>query len=246
MEGTTVMAAETAAQGRIQTVTGLLPIITMTPDTAPAYGLWGLVVINIAVFLIFAFSFTHPKSPRDWRAFGGFSAFIVALFVEMYGFPLTIYFLSGWLLTRYPGLDIYSHNAGHLWETLLGWKVDPHFGVLHILSDILIFAGFILLSAAWKVLFAAQKRNSIATTGPYARIRHPQYMGFITIMLGFLLQWPTIITLVMFPVLVVMFARLALWEEKEMTKKFGEAYEKYKSRTPAFIPHFAVKQASRS
>ena len=53
----------------------LLPNITMT-DTAPAYGLWGLVIINIGVFLIFAFSFSHPKSPGDWRAFGGFAAFI--------------------------------------------------------------------------------------------------------------------------------------------------------------------------
>ena len=215
-------------------------------DAAPAYGLWGLVIINIAVFLIFAFSFSHPKSPGDWRAFGGFSAFIVALFVEMYGFPLTIYFLSGWLLTRYPGLDPYSHEAGHLWETMLGLNIDPHFGPLHILSNILIVAGFILLSASWNVLFKAQKKHAIATTGPYAKIRHPQYMGFIIIMFGFLLQWPTIVTLVMFPILVVMYARLSLWEEKQMTKEFGEAYDRYRERTPAFIPHFSSPQTHRT
>ena len=215
-------------------------------DAAPAYGLWGLVIINIAIFLIFAFSFSHPKSPGDWRAFGGFSAFIVALFVEMYGFPLTIYFLSGWLLTRYPGLDPYSHDAGHLWETMLGWNVDPHFGPLHILSNILIVVGFILLSASWNVLFKAQKKRTIATTGPYARIRHPQYMGFIIIMFGFLLQWPTIVTLVMFPILVIMYARLSLWEEKEMVKTFGTEYERYRERTPAFIPRFSSPQTLRS
>ncbi|MFA5800648.1 MAG: isoprenylcysteine carboxylmethyltransferase family protein [Candidatus Peribacteraceae bacterium] len=215
-------------------------------DAVPAYGLWGLAIANIAIFLIFAFSFAPPASPRDWRAFGAFSAFIVALFAEMYGFPLTIYFLSGWLLSRYPGLDLYSHNAGHLWETIFGWSGSPHVSLLHILSNILIVAGFILLSASWKVLFRAQKEHAIATTGPYARIRHPQYLGFIIIMFGFLLQWPTIITLIMFPILTVMYARLALWEEAQMVKEFGEAYERYRERTPAFLPRFASPQSPRS
>ncbi len=215
-------------------------------DAVPAYGLWGIAIANIAIFLIFAFSFAPPTSPRDWRAFGAFSAFIVALFAEMYGFPLTIYFLSGWLLSRYPGLDLYSHNAGHLWEMIFGWSGSPHFSLLHILSNVLIVAGFILLSASWKVLFRAQKEHAIATTGPYARIRHPQYLGFITIMFGFLLQWPTIITLIMFPILTIMYARLALREEAQMVKEFGEAYERYRERTPAFLPHVLSRQPSQS
>ena len=118
----------------------------------PAYGLWPLAVINAAVVIIFAFSFTHPRTARDWRSFGAFSAFLVALFTEMYGFPLTIYLLSGWLASRYPGLDLLSHDAGHLWTTLLGWKGDPHFSPIHILSWVAIGGGFILLSAAWEVL----------------------------------------------------------------------------------------------
>src|SRR4030095_3945409 len=173
----------------------------MSPP-APAYGPWSLVIINIALFAIFAYSFTHPRTARDWRSFGAFGAFLVALFVEMYGFPLTIYLLSGWLQRRYPGLDLLSHDAGHLWETLLGWRGNPHLNPLHLLSNMLIAGGVILLAGAWRVLYAAQQRHQLATTGAYAYLRHPQYAGFILIMLGFLLQWPTVLTLAMFPILV--------------------------------------------
>jgi protein-S-isoprenylcysteine O-methyltransferase Ste14 len=202
----------------------------------PAYGLWSLVVINSAVFIIFAFSFTRPRTARDWRSFGAFVAFLVALFTEMYGFPLTIYLLSGWLSSRYPGLDLFSHEAGHLWETLLGWRGDPHLNPVHLLSNVLIGGGFILLASAWRVLYEAQRTHRLATTGAYAYVRHPQYMGFILIMLGFLLQWPTVPTLVMFPILVVMYVRLARREEREALAAFGDAYARYAANTPAFFP----------
>jgi len=201
-----------------------------------AYGLWSLVVLNSAIFIMFAYSFFKPSTTRDWRTFSAFSAFIVALFVEMYGFPLTIYLMSGWLQTKYPGLDILSHNSGHLWSTLLGEKGDPHFGLLHIASYIFLGLGFFLLSNAWNVLYHAQRRHTLATAGPYARIRHPQYVAFILILLGFLLQWPTLLTLVMFPVLLVMYARLATTEESEMATQFGDDYQEYAKRTPRFIP----------
>ncbi len=202
----------------------------------PAYGLWSLVVINIAVFAIFAFSFTRPRTARDWRSFGAFTAFLVALFTEMYGFPLTIYLLSGWLQRRYPALDLLTHDTGHLWETLLGWRGDPHLNPLHLLSNVLIGAGFVLLAAAWRVLLAAQQTRQLATTGPYAHIRHPQYVGFILIMLGFLLQWPTLVTLVMFPILVWMYVRLARREEREVRAELGDVYGRYAAATPAFFP----------
>ncbi|MGE3537340.1 MAG: isoprenylcysteine carboxylmethyltransferase family protein [Candidatus Tectimicrobiota bacterium] len=204
----------------------------------PAYGLWTLVVLNSAVFIIFAFSFTHPHSPRDWRSFGAFAAFLVALFTEMYGFPLTIYLFAGWLGKHYPGLDLLSHDAGHLWWTLLGWTGDPHWNPLHLLSNILIGGGFILLAAAWKVLYEAQRTHTLAVTGPYARMRHPQYVGFIAIMLGFLVQWPTLLTLPMFPILVTMYVRLARREEREALAAFGEAYAQYAEATPAFFPRW--------
>lgn len=203
-----------------------------------AYGLWGLVILNSAVFIMFAFSFFKPANSRDWRTFGIYSAFVVALFAEMYGFPLTIYALSGWLQTRYPNLDLMSHNSGHLWSTIFGEQGDPHFGVMHIISFALLAGGFYLLSSAWHVLYRAQRSNRFATTGPYSRIRHPQYVGFVLIMLGFLFQWPTILTVAMFPILVVMYARLGKQEEVEMVARFGQPYQDYLNSTPKFIPKF--------
>ena len=205
-----------------------------------AYGLWSLVIINSLVFIIFAFSFATPRTRRDWRSFGAFSAFLVALFTEMYGFPLTIYLLSGWLGSRYPEIDLLSHDAGHLLEVMLGelagWEVNPHFGPFHVASYVLIFAGFVLLAKSWGILYEAQRRHELAASGPYAYVRHPQYLGFIMIMFGFLLQWPTLVTLIMFPVLVYMYVRLARREEQDAIAEFGEPYRRYIAETPAFFP----------
>lgn len=205
-------------------------------DTAPAYGLWSLVIVNSAVFIFFAYTFFKPQTPRDWRSFSAFSAFLVALFAEMYGFPLTIYFLSGWLQSRYPGVDWFSHDAGHLLEMMFGWKANPHAGPFHILSFVFIGGGFILISAAWKVLYDAQQARTLAVKGPYSYVRHPQYVGFILVMFGFLLQWPTILTLAMFPVLTVMYVRLAQTEEQDAKAEFGDAYARYAAEVPGFIP----------
>ena len=208
----------------------------MDHDAAPAYGLWSLVAINSLVFIVFAFSFTKPKTARDWRSFGAFSAFLVALFTEMYGFPLTIFLLSGWLQTKFPGVDFLSHDAGHLLEVMFGWRLNPHFGPFHIASNILIFGGFWLLAAAWSVLYRAQRAGRLATTGIYARMRHPQYVAFIAILFGFLLQWPTILTLAMFPILVAMYGALATREEADMAAQFGEEFQMYAAVTPRFFP----------
>lgn len=214
-------------------------------NDVPAYGLWSLVIVNSAIFVIFAFSFFKPKTKRDWRTFSSFSAFIVALFVEMYGFPLTIYLLSGWLTRKFPGVDPFGHDFGHLWYALLGFKGDPHFNPTHIASNVFIVAGFLLLSTSWSVLYKAQRRGTLATTGPYAYVRHPQYMAFVAIMSGFLLQWPTLVTLVMFPILAIIYVRLARREEREVRAEFGEAWDSYAAATPGFLPRLRRRRSSQ-
>jgi protein-S-isoprenylcysteine O-methyltransferase Ste14 len=72
----------------------------------------------------------------------------------------------------------------------------------------------------------------------YAQVRHPQYVGFIAIMFGFLLQWPTILTVAMFPLLVWMYARLAQAEEVDALREFGSQYEHYAAITPRWVPHW--------
>lgn len=206
------------------------------------YGLWGLVVLNSIVFIGFAYAFFKPASLRDWRSFGAYSAFIVALFAEMYGFPLTIYLLSGWLGSKFPGVNLFGHDAGHLWWLVTGREGNPHLGVMHLLSFVFLVAGFALLSKAWHVLYHAQRQHQLATAGPYRLVRHPQYIGFVAIMFGFLLQWPTLLTLAMFPVLMVMYIRLAISEEHHSEKAFGQAWRDYAAVTPRFVPRFTRRQ----
>lgn len=207
-----------------------------------SYGLWTLVIINSAIFIFFAFSFTKPSTKTDWRGLGAFSAFIIALFTEMYGFPLTIYFLSGWLAESYPGVDFLSHENGHLLHTLFGFEGNAHFDPIHIASNVFIIMGFFLLASAWSVLHKAQQNKVLATTGWYARCRHPQYVAFILIMFGFLLQWPTIPTVVMFPILVVVYVRLARREENLAIDEFGDEYRRYMESTPAWVPKFNYRE----
>ncbi|WP_367318669.1 isoprenylcysteine carboxylmethyltransferase family protein [Streptomyces sp. HUAS ZL42] len=200
-----------------------------------AYGLWPLVVLNTLLFVVFAAGFFHPKTKRDWRATGAYSAFMVALFTEMYGTPLTIYLLGSWLGSQFPLLRD-THAGGHLWNDLTGWSGDPHLSPFHLAGYFAIGTGFWLIAAAWKVLHEAAQNDRLATTGPCAWVRHPQYDGFLLIMIGFLLQWPTIPTLIMFPVLVYVYVRPARSEEREVTRQFGEQWTAYADNTPAFWP----------
>jgi protein-S-isoprenylcysteine O-methyltransferase Ste14 len=201
-----------------------------------AYGLWILVAINSAIVIAFAISFFHPHTGRDWRAMGAFSAFLVALFTEMYGFPLTIYLLSGWLGSRFPAI-VPTHAGGHLFNDLIGWQWDPHLSPFHLASYALIGGGFWLMASAWRVLWRAQREGRLATDGPYASIRHPQYTGLALVMLGFLLQWPTLLTLAMFPVMLAAYFRLATSEEREVESRFSPEWEAYAESHPRFIPH---------
>jgi protein-S-isoprenylcysteine O-methyltransferase Ste14 len=204
-----------------------------------AYGLWVLVLINSVIFIAFTVSFFHPHTARDWRAMGAFSAFLVALFTEMYGFPLTIYLLSGWLGSRFPAI-VPTHAGGHILNDLIGWQGDPHLSPFHLASYVLIGGGFWLMASAWPVLWRAQRDGRLATGGPYRGIRHPQYAGLVLVMLGFLIQWPTLLTLAMFPVMLVAYFRLAVGEEREVRSRFGLEWDAYAAAHPRFVPHLGT------
>ena len=198
-----------------------------------AYGLWPLVLINVGLFVGFLFSFAKPSSKVEWRSLGMFSAFIVALFVEMYGFPLTIYLLTSWLGNRYPVADPFSHANGHLLGVFFGIRSD-HGTLLHWLSNFLIIGGAILISHGWSAIHRGQ--GQLVTTGPYAYVRHPQYAGFIAVILGFLIQWPTLVTVLMAPILILRYVRLAAREEAAVAARFPDAYRAYRARVAAWIP----------
>lgn len=198
-----------------------------------AYGLWGSVILNILVFGIFTFTAFKPTTKRDWRTLGAFTAFMVALFSEMFGFPLTIYFLTSIFGSKYPVLDPFTHLNGHLWVALAGGSTVVY-SILHPLSNVIIFSGLIVIAIGWKGIYSGN--GELVTGGIYKYIRHPQYSGFVLMIVGFLIQWPTIITLIMAPILLIMYTKLAKKEEKKMVELFGEKYEEYRKQVPAFIP----------
>jgi protein-S-isoprenylcysteine O-methyltransferase Ste14 len=194
-----------------------------------------LVVINTIILLIFACSFMRIRG-GNWRSLGVLPAFLVALFTEMYGFPLTVYLLSGWLANHYPKLDPFAFSAGQLWQTLLGRSGPSVQYSIYVASYTLTAGGFLLIAYAWRVLYDAQKVNKLACSGPYAWVRHPQYLGFILIMFGLLLAWPALSTAIMFPIMTLIYARLAQTEERTLIELFGQEYEFYRRATPAFLP----------
>ena len=200
------------------------------------YGFWSLVIVNVLFFLFFILSFLAPVKRREWRSLGVTTAFIIALFTEMYGFPLTIYILTALLGAKYPSLNPFSHESGHLWVTLFGGG-PAMLMFIHLVSNGLMIAGFFIMGAGWKQVHGAG--GELVTTGLYSRVRHPQYSGLFLVTIGLLVQWPTIITALMWPVLAFAYYRLARKEEADMEKEFGEAYRMYREKVPMFIPRIA-------
>lgn len=202
-----------------------------------AYGMWPVVAFNIALFAFFAISFIKPKKKVEWGTMGVFIGFLAALFTEMYGFPLTIFFLSSYLGVNYPALNPFSHNSGHLTLVFLGLDQSIiSLIILHLISGTIIFLGLYLLHNGWKGIYAS-KGKQLVKKGIYAKIRHPQYIGLFLVTIGFLIQWPSITTVLMWPILMFAYYRLSLREEGDMIKKFGKEYLQYKNRVPAFIPN---------
>jgi len=212
-------------------------------DVPFGYGFWSLVAVNAALFIIFALSFLAPIKRREWRSFGLFSAFVIALFTEMYGFPLTIYILTAILGSRYPALNPFSHAAGHLWITLLGGGAAMSVAI-HLISNGLMLAGLIVMGIGWRRIHKAT--GALVTDGIYAWVRHPQYSGLFLITTGMLVQWPTVVTVITWPVLIAVYYRLARREEREAEAAFGEAYTRYKASVPMFIPRIRIRVGRRT
>jgi len=198
-----------------------------------AYGMWVVVAFNVGLFLFFTLSFLKPRGSQEWRSMGVVTAFFIALFAEMYGFPLTIYLLTGWLGDAYPALEPFSHKLGHLWVVVLGGSTLA-WAVVMALSLTLMLMGYTLLSKGWTQIHAA--RGGLVTDGIYVYARHPQYTGLFLVIIGFLVQWPTILTVIMAPILLFAYVHLARVEERRAEAEFGEEYNEYVRKTPAFFP----------
>lgn len=194
-------------------------------------GHWGLTLIMILLGVWIVVRYLVPKSWKEWRNAGLLQAFIIALYVEMYGFPLTIYLLTGFI-----GLDIpWIHFKGHLWSTLLGLGETGAMIEMFIGLGI-VFIGVTLIVRGWTLVYRAQKKDELVTEGVYRYVRHPQYTGIFLALFGQLVHWPTLPTLLLFPVIVRLYYHLAKKEEKRMLERFGEEYEAYMRRTPMFFP----------
>ncbi len=198
-----------------------------------AYGMWLFVAINAGIFIFFALSYLKPKRRWEWRSLGAFSAFTVALFTEMYGFPLSIYVLTSILGSRYPVTNPFTHGNGNLWAVFLGGSEYLSW-LFMFLGSVAMIAGLVVMGKAWKQIHAA--KGELVTAGLYRRVRHPQYFGLFLITVGMFIQWPTIVTAAMWPILMFMYYRLARREEKEMESAFGDRFLDYKRKVPMFLP----------
>lgn len=206
------------------------------------YGYWTIAVLNIVFFGLFVLAFLKPRKKAEWRSMGVFSAFITALFAEMYGFPLTIYIFSSLLGGKLGVTNPFGHANGHLWGTLLGFSDRGKLLICNIGNSFMLF-GLILMGKGWWQIHRA--KGALVTSGIYRYIRHPQYLGLFMIILGMLVQWPTLATILMAPILLWIYYRLAIREEKELEDQFGEVYLQYRTSTPAFLPFYRSSETKR-
>jgi methanethiol S-methyltransferase len=203
----------------------------MISDFYAHYGQWGLVLIMVVVASWILYRYLAPTTWREWSRAGLVQAFIIALYAEMYGFPLTIYILTGFF-----GIDLpLTSFTGHLWATLLGYG---EIGAIieMVIGMGLVFLGISLLVEGWREVYHASREGRLATDGLYGVVRHPQYLGIFLAVLGQLIHWPTILTLALFPIIVWAYVRLARKEEARMIDQFGDEYRAYQDRVPMFFP----------
>lgn len=193
-------------------------------------GFWGMALIVVVVVSWIMYRYLAPEGWREWTRAGILQAFIIAFYAEMYGFPLTIYFLA-----RFFGLDLAWTEGGNLWAQFLGTPM-AHL-VAMVIGYVIAFAGAALVADGWRRIHRGRREQKLVTEGVYARVRHPQYTGLFLIVFGEgIVHWPTIVSVLAFPIIVISYTWLARKEERQMLKRFGEKYDDYRRRVPMFIP----------
>lgn len=201
-------------------------------STTEWYGNWGLVIASIVLAsFIFSVFIGWPKK-LNWRSFGLTEAFIISLFTEMFGIPLTIYIISSFL-----GVNIVPNGlTGHLWATLLSLygivSLETGVFIVMFVSIVMIVIGLVMVIGGWISIYKG--RNRLVVDGFYSYVRHPQYLGLMIILTGFIIQWPTFLTLIMYPILIFLYYKQSLKEEEDLIKMFGDSYLAYASKTPRF------------
>ncbi len=194
-------------------------------------GTWGMTIFMVILVSWIVYKYLVPRGFREWRNLGLIQAFIVALYAEMYGFPLTIY-----LLTSFFDFDIpWIHFKGHLWSSLLG--LGEEWAMIEmIVGFAFVFAGLSLIMRGWKQIYEIRNEERLVTDGLYRYMRHPQYTGIFLAIFGQVIHWPTIPTIALFPFIVLAYYHLARKEEKVMIERFGDEYRGYVENTPMFFP----------
>lgn len=192
-------------------------------------GNWVGAVLWIVIFGVFVlFMPFYRKSGVKPK--GAFLAFVVALALEMFGIPLSMYAIAAVLGKALPD--------GVLWGHTLVQEV----GLLGTYLAVGLYAaGFALIVMGWRAIYRDywsrdRGEGHLVTSGIYRYIRHPQYTGFACLTVGMLLEWATLPMLLMWPVLAVIYYRLARREEAEMRAEFGAAYDEYAASTGMFLP----------
>ncbi len=200
---------------------------------------WGFAILNIIFFEIFVL-FTQVRKRLARLPTSIYVAFIFALYAEMYGFPLTMYIFT-WLFGYNNVYTLGQLLAGVIGENL--FAIIFHIIILPV-SSIIMLIGILLIIFGWRKIFKA--KGELVTTGIYAYVRNPQYLGILLLTFGMNIQWLTILTLLLWPALVIVYYRLAKEEAKEIEKKFGEEYLKYKQKVPMFIPRLQIRKHAQT